>query len=132
MRQITTAFAAVFFLASLHAELPPSAYERMQAAAPEYLDVEILRVDIEPGAAHGQQDVELTARILKVHRTASNLQPGGILNILYTLAERPPGFVGPGEVPVPAEGEKTVAYLKNGETPDEFIPAAGAMTFRNF
>lgn len=133
MRQIWTVFAAMLYLACrLHAELPPSAYEQMQAAAPEYLDIEILRVDIEPGATQGQQDVEVTARIVKVHRTASNLQPGGILNILYTLAERPPGFVGPGKVPVPAEGDKTVAYLRNGETPDEFVPAAGAMTFRNF
>jgi hypothetical protein len=113
-------------------KLPPSAYESMQAAAPEHLEVEILRVDLEPGAEPNQQDVQLTARILKVHHTASNLQPGGMLNILYTLTARPPGFVGPGLVPIPVEGDKTVAYLKNGEKPDEFEPAAGAMTFRNF
>jgi len=132
MRQILTAIAAVFFLSSLHAELPPSAYEHMQATAPEYLDIEVLRLDIKPGAEPGQQDVELTARIVKVNRSSSNLQPGGMLNILYTLAERPPGFVGPGQVPVPAEGDKIVAYLKNGEKPEEFLPAAGAMTFSNF
>jgi hypothetical protein len=96
------------------------------------LDIEVLRLDIKPGAESGQQDVELTARIVKVNRSASNLQPGGMLNILYTLAARPPGFVGPGQVPVPAEGDKIVAYLKNGEKPEEFLPAAGAMTFRNF
>lgn len=132
MRQILTAFVAVFFLASLHAELPPSAYEQLQAAAPEYLTIEILRVNIEPGAEQGQQDVEITARLVKVNRSSANLQPGGLLNILYTLTDRPPGFVGPGQVPIPAEGDNTVAYLKNGEKPDEFVPAAGAMTFRNF
>jgi hypothetical protein len=132
MRQILTAIAAVFFLASLHAELPPSAYEQMQTAAPEYLEVEILRVDIKPGAEQGQQDVEITARITKVNWSSANLQPGGMLNILYTLTARPPGFVGPGQVTIPSEGDKTVAYLKNGEKPDEFAPAAGAMTFRNF
>lgn len=132
MRQILTAIAAVFFLASLYAELPPSAYEQMQAAAPEYLEVEILRVDIEPGAEPGQQDVEIIARIAQVNRSSAKLQPGGMLNILYTLAARPPGFVGPGQVTIPVEGDKTVAYLKNGEKPDEFEPAAGAMTFRNF
>jgi hypothetical protein len=132
MRQTLTAIAAVFFLTSLHAELPPSAYEQMQASAPEFLDIEILRVEIEPGAESAQQDVEITARILKVNRSSSNLQSGGMLNILYTLTGRPPGFVGPGQVPVPAEGDKTVAYLKNGEKPEEFVPAAGAMTFRNF
>lgn len=132
MRQILKSIAAMFLLANLHAELPPSAYEQMQSAATEYLDIEILRVEIEPGAGQGQRDVELTARIVAVHRTNSNLQPGGMLNIVYTLSERPPGFVGPGVIPVPAEGQKTIAYLKNGETPDEFIPAAGAMSFRNF
>lgn len=132
MRQFLKALASVLFLATLHAELPPSAYERMQTEAPEYLDIQILRVVVEPGAEADQQDVQLTARIVRVHRTKSNLQPGGMLNILYTLAERPPGFVGPGQVPVPNEGENTVAYLKNGEKPDEFEPAAGAMTFRNF
>ncbi len=132
MRQILIAIAAVFFLVSLQAELPPSAYEQMQAAASEYLDIEVLRVAIEPGAEPGQQDVEVTARIVKVNRSSSNLQPGGMLNILYTLAARPPGFVGPGQIPVPAEGDKSVAYLKNGEKPEEFLPAAGMMTFRNF
>jgi hypothetical protein len=96
------------------------------------LEVEILRVDIEPGAVPGQQDVEITARIAKVHRSTANLQPGGMLNILYTLTARPPGFVGPGPVTIPAEGDKTVAYLKNGEKPEEFEPAAGSMTFHNF
>ena len=132
MRQILTAFVALVFLANLHAELPPSAYEQMQAAAPEYLEVEILRVDIKPGAEQGQQDVEITARIVKINRSSANLQTGGMLNILYSLTDRPPGFVGPGQVTIPSEGDKTVAYLKNGEKPDEFVPAAGAMTFRNF
>lgn len=132
MSHILKSIAAIFFLASLHAELPPSAYEQMQSNATEYLDIEILRVDIAPAAVQGQQDVELTARIVKVHRTKSNLQPGGMLNIAYTLADRPPGFVGPSAVPVPAEGEKTVAYLKSGEAPGQFLPAAGAMSFSNF
>ena len=132
MRQILTTLATVLFLASLHAELPPSAYESMQATAPEYLDVEILRVGIEPGVEPNQKEVEITARIVKVHRSSANLQTGGLLNILYTLTAHQPGFVGPGPVPLLAEGDKTVAYLKNGESPDEFVPAAGAMTFRNF
>ncbi|MEI8293823.1 MAG: hypothetical protein WCG66_07505 [bacterium] len=132
MRRILYALAATLLITNLQAELPPSAYEQMQAESPEFLDVEILRVDIEPGAEADQQDVQLTARILTVHRTSSNLQQGGMLNIVYTLTARPPGFVGPGQVSIPAEGDKTVAYLKNGEKPDEFLPAAGAMTFRNF
>lgn len=38
----------VLLMPVLHAELPPSAYESMQAKAPEYFKVEILRVDVEP------------------------------------------------------------------------------------
>ena len=132
MRQFFSTFAAIFFLASIHAELPPSAYERMQDEAPEFLNLDILRVDVAPETEPDRQNIHITARIVSVNRTSSNLQVGGVLNILYTLTSRPPGFVGPGHVSIPSEGDKTVAYLKNKAKPDEFEPAAGAMTFRNF
>lgn len=132
MRQFFSTFAAIFFLASIHAELPPSAYERMQDEAPEFLNLDILRVDVAPETEPDRQNVHITARIVRVNRTSSNLQVGGVLNILYTLTSRPTGFVGPGHVSIPSEGDKTVAYLKNMAKPDEFEPAAGAMTFRNF
>jgi hypothetical protein len=132
MRQFFSTFAAMFFLASIHAELPPSAYERMQNEAPEFLNLDILRVDVVPETEPDRQNVLITARIVNVNRTSSNLQVGGVLSILYTLTSSPQGFVGPGHVSIPNEGDKTVAYLKNGEKPDEFEPAAGAMTFHNF
>jgi hypothetical protein len=132
MRQFVSTFAAMFFLASIHAELPPSAYERMQNEAPESLNLDILRVSVVPETEPDRQNVHITARIVNVNRTSSNLQVGGVLSILYTLTARPPGFVGPGQVSIPSEGDKTVAYLRKMVKPDEFEPAAGAMTFRNF
>ena len=47
---------AILCPALIHAELPPSAYERMQKAATEAVDIEVLRVDIEPGEAAGSQN----------------------------------------------------------------------------
>ncbi len=121
----------LFFVPVLHAELPPSAYESMQAKAPEYFKVEILRVDVAPGETPTQQNVHLVALISQVVRTASGAKPNEIINIVYTVTEHPRGWVGPGPVPVPREKERIVAYLKKAPG-DDFEPAAGRMSFTNF
>jgi hypothetical protein len=120
-----------FFVPVLQAELPPSAYEAMQAKAPEYFKVEILRVDVAPGETPIQQRVQLVAVISQVLRSASGAKPNEIINIVYTVTEHPKGWAGPGPVPIPSEKERTVAYLKKLEVGD-FEPAAGRMTFTNF
>jgi phenylpyruvate tautomerase PptA (4-oxalocrotonate tautomerase family) len=115
----------------LRAELPPSAYETMQAKAPEYFNIQVLRVDVEPGETPIQQKVHLVALITKVIRTASGAKSDEIINILYSVTDHPKGWVGPGEVPIPQEKEGTVAYLaKTGAS--DFEPAAGRMSFTNF
>ena len=121
----------VLLMPVLHAELPPSAYESMQAKAPEYFKVEILRVDVEPGETPIQQKVHLVALVTEVIRTATGAKPDEIVNILYTITEHPKGWVGPGSVPIPGEKERTVAYLSKTEAGD-FEPAAGRMSFTNF
>ena len=121
----------LFLLSGLRAELPPSAYESMQAKAPEYLKVEILRVDVEPGENPTQQKIHLVALVTEVFRTASGAKPNEIVNIVYTVTEHPRGWTGPGSVPIPGEKEKTVAYLSRTEAGD-FEPAAGRMSFTNF
>jgi len=115
----------------VHAELPPSAYESMQAKAPEYLKIEILRADVEPGETPTQQKVHLVAVITEVLRTASGLKRNEIVNIFYTITEHPKGWAGPGVIPIPGEKERTVAYLVKTEAGD-FEPAAGRMSFTNF
>jgi phenylpyruvate tautomerase PptA (4-oxalocrotonate tautomerase family) len=124
-------FLMLFFIPVLRAELPPSAYESMQAKAPEYFKVEILRIDVEPGETPTQQKVQLVALITEVIRTASGAKPNEIINILYTVTEHPKGWVGPGVVPIPNEKERTVAYLSKTGAGD-FEPAAGRMSFTNF
>lgn len=115
----------------LRAELPPSAYESMQAKAPEHFKIEVLSVMVEPGETPTQQKVHLVALITEVLRTASGAKSNEIVNILYTITDHPKGWVGPGEVPVPSEKERTIAYLTKTGAGD-FEPAAGRMSFSNF
>jgi phenylpyruvate tautomerase PptA (4-oxalocrotonate tautomerase family) len=121
----------LFLVPILRAELPPSAYESMQAKAPEYFKIEILRVDVEPGETPTQQKVHLVALVTEVIRTASGAKPNEIVNILYTVTEHPKGWAGPGPVPIPKEKERTIAYLSRTQAGD-FEPAAGRMSFTNF
>jgi hypothetical protein len=115
----------------LRAELPPSAYERMQAAATELLEIEILRVDIEPGSAEGSQNVHLVALVNKVTR-AANVKESDVIKIDYTVAAHEKGWTGPREIPILEEKEKTIAYLVKDPVTDNFHPAAGVMSFCNF
>jgi hypothetical protein len=113
------------------AELPPSAYERMQNAATEVLEIEILRVEIEPGESPGSQIIRLMALVNKATR-AANVKVGDLIKIHYTVTGREKGWTGPGEIPVLEEKDKTIAYLAKDPESDGFHPAAGAMSFRNF
>lgn len=113
------------------AELPPSAYESMQAKAPELVKIEVLRVDVSPGETAADQNVHVVAMVTQVVRTASELKPDEIINIYYTITERPKGWVGPGSIPLLVDKQQTVAYLSKGESGD-FKPEAGRMSFSNF
>lgn len=123
---------AVLFPIVIHAELPPSAYEKMQREATDVMDIEVLRVDIEPGDAAGRQNIRLMALVNKVARTTTDVKEGDLINILYTVTGRDKGWTGPGEIPILAEKDKTMAYLLKDSTTGDFHPAAGAMSFRNF
>ena len=121
----------LFIVPGLHAELPPSAYEAMQAKAAEQLEIEVLRVSVETGESPTQKDVHVVALTVKVIRTGSDLKPNEIINILYSIRDHPQGWAGAGEVPIPVEKTHSVAYLTRMESGD-FAPAAGRMSFSNF
>lgn len=114
------------------AELPPSAYEAMQAKAPECLQIQVLKVEVEPGARDDQQNIHLTANVLNIARSAEGLKKGAVIQIFYTVTDHQKPWVGPGQVPILKEGATNVAYLEKGEKPDVFVPAAGIMSFRHF
>lgn len=130
------AWILVALAASFHsvvfAELPPSAYEEKQKAASEKLDLRVMRVEVEPGANPKEQVVRITAIVDKVDRTASGLNEGDFLTIIYTVLERPPGWVGPGAIPILSQKDKTVAYLQRIPDSRDYQPVAGAMSFSNF
>lgn len=132
MRHPIAATAAAILLAATHlrAELPPSAYETMQADAPEALTVLILQTRLAPSG--DSTLMTITARVTAVDRSATHLQPTDIITITHTLEPRPPGFVGPGRVQPPPDGTECPAYLKSTGIPLEYSPAAGAMTFHHF
>ena len=115
----------------IRAELPPSAYERMQKAATEAVEIEVLRVDIEPGEAPGSQNLHITALVNKVTR-AANVKENDLIKIQYTVTAHEKGWAGPGEIPILEEKQKTLAYLAKDPSTEDFHPAAGAMSFRNF
>lgn len=126
--------AGILFLSFplAQAELPPSAYESMQARAPECLRIQVLKVSTQQGEIRTEKNVKLTVSVLNVARTASGLKDGDIITISYLIRERPAGWVGPGQVPVLAEGAVNVAYLEKIENSNEYQPAAGIMTFSHF
>jgi hypothetical protein len=115
----------------IRAELPPSAYERMQNAATEVVEIEVIRVDIEPGEAPGSQNLHVTALVNKVMR-AANVKENDLIKIQYTVIAHEKGWTGPGEIPILEESQKTLAYLVKAPANEDFHPAAGAMSFRNF
>ena len=128
----TVALLLALFIPLALAELPPSAYETMQKNAPEHLEIEILRVDVEPGDAPERQNVRLMALVNSVSRTASGLRSGDLIHIVYVITDRPSGWSGPGELKIPSEKDKSVAYLKKDAETSDFFPLAGVMSFQNF
>jgi hypothetical protein len=103
----------------------------MQAKAPEFIKIEVLRVDVSPGEKPEDQSVHVVAMVTNVMRSAAGLKPDEIINIVYTITERPKGWVGPGSIPLLQERQQTVAYLSKLEDGD-FKPEAGRMSFSNF
>lgn len=125
------ALLIVLLPALLRAELSPSVYEGMQNKAQEYLKIEVLRVDVEPGSSPEEQKVHVVALVSNVIRSASDLKADSIINIDYLITERPKGWAGPGEIPLLNTKDVVVAYLNKTETGD-YQPAAGRMSFSNF
>ena len=90
MPRLITALV-IFLTATVMAELPPSAYEAMQAKAPEFFEVEILRSDVKTGDAPNEKKITLTARVGKTIRTTTGISEGAVITITYTAVAHPAG-----------------------------------------
>jgi hypothetical protein len=132
MRRLTIPFLFLATLAIALAELPPSAYEKLQSESPEVLKIHVLRVDVQPTAKPEIREVTMLAEVLKVGRSKSKVKPTDMITVKYNVTTREPGWVGPGEVPILKDDAETVAYLAPLKEDLEYAPAAGAMTFDRF
>jgi len=80
--------------------LPPNAYLKLQAEAPEAIEIRILSVDARRSQRQGHggrdyvhQDIVAMARVERVLRSASGLKPGDTVRIAYAIGEP---IAGPG------------------------------------
>ncbi|MGH8048715.1 MAG: hypothetical protein ACREKL_15855, partial [Chthoniobacterales bacterium] len=131
MIRFTVLFLSVFVATAL-AELPPSAYEKMQSTAPEVLKIHVLRVDVQPTEKKDTSEVTMLAEVVKVGRSKTKIKPSDMITVKYNVIARQAGWVGPGEVPILKDNAETVAYLAPAGEELEYAPAAGAMSFDRF
>lgn len=115
-----------------HAELPPSAYEQMQNSATATFRISVLQVLKTATNDPHQTEIHIIADVVKVGRSQTKIRPGEIITIRYIVTERPPGWVGPGEIPIPRQGEEVPAFLNQIPDSTEYTPAAGTMSFSTF
>ena len=123
--------AAIGFLISsqvVWAEIEPSAYLRMQDAAGEVLQIEVLKVD---GRIQRRADKEshltVTARVVCTVRSASGLTPGATITIGYsTVLKRSWGWAGPAAIGI-LELKGYTAYLDKADA--IYAPAAQGQSF---
>jgi hypothetical protein len=117
---------------TVQAELPPSAYEEMQQKASDVFRINVLQVMKSATDDPHKAEIRIVADVLKVGRSVAKIRAGELITIRYFVIERPPGWVGPGEVPIPDERAEVPAFLTSSPESTDYTPAAGAMTFSTF
>lgn len=116
-------------LFSAQAELPPSAYKERQEKAPEFLVIKVRSVSKRETKEENwkQTDFTVEAEVQKVHRSATKLTPGAVIEIRYSHRNYSQPIAGPSEVPALKEGQLCPAYLSGqGKV---YSPAAGGYSF---
>ncbi len=130
--RLGTAAAAVILLATglplaIRAELPPDAYERMQADADEAIEVEITSVRTKAGGAEYSQ-VTTEAKVLGVQRSKSGLKKDESIVIEYDIfdvAKKKPGWAGPSSPTLVKKSGSYMAFLKATKGKPYAIAAMG-------
>jgi hypothetical protein len=115
------------------AELPPDVYQKLQAAAPEVLDIEITRVTRrvprQEKGPHRLIDIAATAIVRRVGRSATGVKTGAVIRLYYQTYEVvTPGWVGPGPITQVLRGAHYRAWLR--KTGKIFQPAAKGQSFQ--
>jgi hypothetical protein len=110
------------------AELPPSAYAKMQDDADEFVQIEVLQVR---GEARRGVDEEssftVTAKVVCRARSRADLKPGATITIGYsTVLRRRRGWAGPSSIGILKPGVY-IAYLNTSD--GIYTPAARGRSF---
>jgi len=122
--------AFVLALTALHAELSPDHYRRLQAEAPEALQIMVEKVEskVTPGKDGTDTEVTATAKVKGITRSASGLKVDASITIHYHVIHHVVPLPGPSPVPVLTQGQATVAFLQKDQA-GQYAPAARGMSF---
>ena len=114
----------------VQAELPPFVYDEMKRNASDVVVVQILQAPKAKDIARGKrQQITYEAKVLRVIRTKSRLQPGGAIVIRSHYYMFGPGEVGPSNPRRLKKNDVVLAYLSKEKNAGEFRIAAGGHSF---
>jgi len=124
-------FLVLFVIGSVtvaHAELPPTAYIKMQQNASEQLTIEVLEVSSSLCGLN-EKTYTIIAKVTDISKTTSRLDKGDTITIEYNhVIKRPDGWVGPSPVPILEPKRRYKAYLHRDEKM-LYRPSAGGKSF---
>jgi hypothetical protein len=115
---------------TLHAELPPEAYQNLQEKAPEVLKIRADEVISKSEGIFDRSNWSETvqATVLAVTRTESGLKSGDKITLHYTRRVPKAGWVGPSPPAQLKKGHEYTAYLAKGGD-GRYSLAARGMSF---
>ena len=84
---------------TIQAELPPSAYQELQAKCPEALNIKVesVKIDKSEEPAWTRLSITAQAKVATVTRSASGVKPGDKIQISYTYINHKQPIAGPSE-----------------------------------
>jgi hypothetical protein len=114
---------------TVSAEIAPVEYQRMQASAPEQLEVAVLRSNTRRFLFSRDTDVTLNVEVISVTGSATGLNSGDRITITYTHTRNPRGWAGPRAIPIQKRGTVTSAFLEYSPQSKTYVPAARGASF---
>jgi hypothetical protein len=129
MRSLLTSL--LLGVVSLHAELSPDHYRRLQDEASEALVINADQVDVKVtlGKDGRQIDVLVTASIRSVARSKAGHKPGETIKIAYRVMDLAVPLPGPGQAKILQKGGTVRAYLQPTADPKTLGLAAYGQSF---
>lgn len=134
MRHRTRPLLLLLFLllllpADAAAEIAPRYYAQMQRDAPEYLQIEVLKVRHSLLWVGRTTSVTVTAKVIAVKRSKKGLVAGDVITIRYDHYRPPRDWVGPRPIPILRKGETCPAFLGWSDEVRAYRPAALGASF---